>query len=150
MKENNKQYKLLGFFWDMLKDFKINTKSKQELIDITDKIKEIVENSGIEKGICVVYVPHATAGILINENCDKYVCEDIINRLEELIPESGKYEHDKIDNNAHSHIKASLIGPSETIIIKDSELMLGKWQGIGFMELDGPRERRVIVKIIEG
>jgi len=150
MKENNKQYKLLEVFWDMLKDFKINTKAKQELVDITGKIKEIVERSAIKEGICIIYVPHATAGILINENYDRYVCEDIINKLEELIPESDKYEHDKIDNNAHSHIKASLIGPSETIIIKDSELMLGKWQGIALAEFDGPKTRSVFVKVIEG
>ena len=78
----------------MLKEFKINTRAGQELIDITNKVKEIVRDSGIGKGICVVYVPHATAGIIVNENYDKYVCEDIIKRLEELIPESGKYEHD--------------------------------------------------------
>lgn len=132
----------------MLKEFKINTKEKQELVDITDKVKEIVGESKIEKGICIIYVPHATAGILINENYDKYVCEDIINKLEELVPESDKYEHDKIDNNAHSHIKASLIGPSETIIIKDGKLVLGTWQGIALAEFDGPRTRTIFVKLV--
>ena len=134
----------------MLKEFKINTKEKQELADITDKVKEIVEESEIEQGICVAYVPHATAGILINENYDRYVCEDIINKLEELVPESDKYEHDKIDNNAHSHIKASLIGPSESIIVKDGKLVLGTWQGIALAEFDGPRTRTIFVKVIEG
>lgn len=134
----------------MLKQIKVITRKKQELIDITGKLKEIVKESKIENGICVVYVAHATAGILINENYDPAVCGDIINKLEELIPSKGNYKHNCIDNNAHAHIKASLIGPSETIIIKNNELALGTWQGIAFAEFDGPRQRTIFVKIIEG
>ena len=133
----------------MLKEFKIKTQKTQEIIDITEKVKEIVGNSGVKEGICIVYVPHATAGIIVNENYEEYVCNDIINKLDKLIPESDKYEHDRIDNNAHSHLKASLIGPSETIIIKNGKLLLGTWQGIALTEFDGPKTRTVFVKLIE-
>ena len=134
----------------MLKEFKISTSKKQELIDITEKVRQIIKNSRVEKGMCVVYVPHATAGILVNENCDNSVCNDIINKLEEIAPSTGKYEHNKIDDNAHSHIKASIIGPSELLIIEKAELILGTWQGIALAEFDGPKTRTVLVKIIQG
>lgn len=133
----------------MIKEFRILTNKKQELIDITDKIKEIVKDSGVKNGICIIYVPHATAGILINENYDNSVCNDIINKLEEIAPSTGTYEHDKIDDNAHSHIKASIIGPSETTIIQNNKLVLGTWQGIALAEFDGPKTRTILVKIIE-
>jgi len=133
----------------MLKEFRISTNKKQELIDITDRIKKIVKDSGVKNGICIVYVPHATAGILINENYDASVCNDIINKLEQIAPQRDVYEHNRIDDNAHSHIKASLIGPSETTIIQNNELVLGTWQGIALAEFDGPRTRTVLVKIIE-
>ncbi len=131
----------------MLKEFKISTTKKQEIIDITEKVKQIIKNSGVEKGLCFVYVPHATAAIIVNENYDSSVCKDILAQLEKLIPSKGNYEHDKMDDNAHAHIKASLIGPSETLIIEENELILGTWQGIALVEFDGPRNRRVIVKI---
>ena len=130
--------------------FKISTTKKQELIDITEKVRQIVKNSKVKKGLCIVYVPHATAGIIVNENYDPSVCKDIINQLERIAPSTDSYEHDKIDDNAHSHIKASLIGPSETLIIENGELILGTWQGIALAEFDGPRTRTVLIKIIEG
>jgi len=133
----------------MLKEFKISTSKKQELIDITVEVRQIIKNSRVEKGICIVYVPHTTAGILINENYDASVCNDIINKLEEIAPSTNRYEHDKIDDNAHSHIKASIIGPSETIIIQNSELVLGTWQSCALAEFDGPKTRTVLVKIIK-
>lgn len=132
----------------MIKEFKIKTTKKQGLIDITREVKEIVENSKVSEGICFVYVAHSTAGILINENYDKRVCNDIINKLEELIPEKANYEHDEIDGNAHSHIKSAIIGPSEVIMIKDKELVLGAWQEIALAEFDGPRTRNIFVKVI--
>lgn len=134
----------------MLKEFKISTSKKQELIDITEEVRQIIKNSGVEKGLCLVYVPHATAGILVNENYDSSVCNDIINKLEEIAPSTNRYEHDKIDDNAHAHIKASLIGPSETLIIEEGKLILGTWQGIALIEFDGPKTRTVLVKLIEG
>src|SRR6056297_3005787 len=126
----------------MLKEFEIKTEKNQELIDITDKVKSIISESRIESGICVVYVPHATAGIIINENYDPSVCNDIIKQLNEFIPRHNNYEHDEIDNNAHAHIKASIIGPSETIILEEGKLKLGTWQGIALVEFDGPRSSR--------
>lgn len=134
----------------MFKEFKVQTTKKREIIDITEKIRQIIKSSGINQGICIVYVPHATAGILINENNDPSVCTDILNHLEKIAPETETYEHDKIDNNAHSHIKASIIGPSETVIIKNEELVLGTWQGIALAEFDGPRTRTVLIKIMGG
>ncbi len=134
----------------MLKEFKLSTSKKQELIDITEKVKQIIKNSGVKQGVCIVYVPHATAGIIVNENYDPSVCNDIINQLEKLVPSTGIYEHNRIDDNAHAHIKASIIGPSETIIIDEGRLLLGTFQGIALAEFDGPKTRTVLIKIIEG
>jgi secondary thiamine-phosphate synthase enzyme len=134
----------------MLKEIQISTHKSQEIIDITQQVAKIVNDSGIKDGICLVYTPHATAGILINENYDKGVCDDIINQLEKLVPTKANYKHDCVDNNAHAHIKASLIGPNETIIIKDGELALGTWQGLALAEFDGPRKRKVLIKILKG
>lgn len=133
----------------MIKRFVINTSKKQEIVDITDEVKQIVEESDVKDGICLVYLPHATAGIIVNENYDALVCEDILNKLEELVPGSGNYQHDKIDNNANAHIKSSLIGSSQTFIIQDKKLILGTWQGIAIAEFDGPRKRTVLIKIIK-
>lgn len=130
--------------------FKIRTRKKQEIIDITENVNEVLEKSKIKDGICLVYVPHATAAIIINENYDPSVCDDIITTLNRIIPEHANYKHDAIDRNAHSHIKAAILGPSELIAVKDGKLQLGTWQGIALVELDGPKERKIIVKIIEG
>jgi secondary thiamine-phosphate synthase enzyme len=128
--------------------FEINTSKREEIFDITEKIKEIVEkNSNKESNACLVYTPHATAGIIVNENYDKLVCSDILNYLKNQIPQ-GKWKHDKIDNNADSHIKSSILGCSEIIPIENKKLLLGTWQGIGFVELDGPKTRKIIVKIL--
>lgn len=134
----------------MLKEITIKSNNHQEIIDITEQVKKLVKESGVKDGICIVYVPHATAGILINENYDPSVCDDIIKKLADLVPLHDGYKHDKIDNNSHSHIKASLIGPSETIIIKNGELLLGTWQSIALAEFDGPRQRKILIKVVEG
>ncbi len=128
--------------------FIIKTTRREEIVDLTTKIKEIVKKNKTKKGkgICYIYVPHATAAITINENYDEKVCIDFLNFLDKIIPQ-GKWLHDKVDNNGAAHIKAALIGPSEFIPIKDGELMLGIWQGIMLCEFDGPRERRVIVSL---
>jgi secondary thiamine-phosphate synthase enzyme len=127
----------------------VRTKEKQEIFDITDHVKRIVEKSKVKDGLCIVYTPHATCGIIVNENYDPSICEDIITALNRMIPERAGYKHDAIDRNAYSHIKASIIGPSEAMIIKDSKLLLGRWQGIALAEFDGPRERKIFVKILE-
>ncbi|MBI5347395.1 MAG: YjbQ family protein [Candidatus Aenigmarchaeota archaeon] len=131
-------------------EFFVNTKRKQELANITNRVEEAVRKSSVENGICVVYVPHATAGIIVNENYDPSVCEDIVDAMEKLIPIRAGYRHDAIDSNAHAHIKASIIGPGKTIPIENGKLKLGTWQGIALAEFDGPRERTVIVKVIKG
>ncbi|MCD6576170.1 MAG: YjbQ family protein [Nanoarchaeota archaeon] len=123
------------------------TSKKYELIDITEKVARFVKD--IKDGICLVYTPHATAGIIINENWDESVQDDFINLLNKLIPE-GKWKHDKIDGNGAAHLKASIVGPSEMIPVKDGKLQLGRWQNIFFCEFDGPRkERKIIVKVVK-
>jgi len=127
----------------------ISTSKKHELIDITSKVNSIVKDSDVKEGICFLYVPHATAGITINENADPNIQEDIIKAVNKIVPEHDNYLHDSIDNNAAAHIKSTLIGVSEYIPISNGELQLGTWQSLMFVELDGPRSgRRIIVEII--
>ena len=126
----------------------LKTSERNEFIDITDKITDIIYNSGIENGIAIIYTPHTTAGITINENADPSVRKDIVNFLSKKIPYHGDYKH--IEGNADSHIKSSLIGCSETLIIENGKILLGTWQGIFFCEFDGPRRREVWIKILEG
>ncbi len=127
-------------------ELKIQTKKREQIIDITSQIKNLVQKSKINKGFCLIYVPHATAAITINENDDPAVCEDFLEALKKIAPK-GIWKHDKIDGNADAHIKSSIIGPSEIIPIKDSQLQLGRWQGIMLCEFDGPRERKIIIQI---
>src|SRR3989338_1931983 len=127
----------------------IKTKNKEEIVDITPQVKEIVQKSKAKEGICLVYAKHATAAIIINENADSGVCEDILTTLKKLVPEHGDYKHNCIDNNAVSHIKSSLIGPGKIIPIKNGNLEFGTWQGIALAEFDGPRERQIVVQIIK-
>ena len=126
----------------------VRSNRRNELIDIDQQVADIVSKSEIKEGICSIYAPHATCGIMINENYDPNICLDIIDCLSEYIPQ-GKWRHDKIDNNADAHIKASIVGPSETIPIKDGNLLMGTWQSIMLADFDGPRERRIIVNIIK-
>ena len=132
----------------MLKYLEVVTQKRTHFEDITDVIQEIIDESGIENGICYLYVPHTTAGIFINENADPDVKWDIEQTLEKLIPWVDNYKH--IEGNAAAHIKSVLVGTNTFIPIKNGKLMLGTWQGIFFAEFDGPRDRKVIVKIMEG
>ncbi|MBN4049029.1 YjbQ family protein [archaeon AH-315-M20] len=127
----------------------ISSSKKQEMIDITGQVKAIVKKSKIKEGICNVYALHATAAIVINENADPNICLDTIDALNKLV-EEGIWRHDRIDNNAASHIKATMLGPSETIPIKDGELQLGTWQAPMLVELDGPRANRKVVVTVLG
>ncbi|MBI2659744.1 YjbQ family protein [Candidatus Woesearchaeota archaeon] len=132
----------------MQEEFTISTGKKQELIDITGKISSILKKSKIKNGICSVFAAHATAAIIINENYDPNICLDLLDALSKLIP-SGIWRHDRIDGNADSHIKSAILGPSETIPIKNGKLALGRWQALQFCELDGPRSnRKIIVTIV--
>ena len=130
----------------MLKDLNIKTASRTEFKDITGEIHRIISAAGIEKGICCIYVPHTTAGIIINEGADPSVQRDIKKTLEKLIPFKGDYTHS--EGNSPAHIKSVLTGASQFIIIDSGKLLLGTWQSVFFCEFDGPRNRRVVVKII--
>jgi len=127
---------------------KIQTTKLQQFIDITNKVAEEVKYSNVQDGIAVVYVPHTTAGVTINENADPDVARDMISALDKTYPVHGDYLHR--EGNSHAHIKASLMGSSCTVIIQDGRLVLGTWQGIYFCEFDGPRNREFYVKIIKG
>jgi len=132
----------------MQQEILLSTSKNQELIDITGKINSIIKNSKIKNGLCNVFAAHATAAIIINENYDPNICIDLIDALDKLVPK-GVWRHDKIDGNADAHIKAAILGPSETIPINNGKLELGRWQSLMFFELDGPRnDRKIILTII--
>ena len=124
----------------------IRTTQRTELVDITERIQQIVTKSKVKDGICFISVPHTTAGITINENADPSVKQDILNMLNKLVPEGRGYSH--AEGNADSHIKSSILGNCLHIFIEDGRLCLGTWQGIFFAEGDGPRRREVWIKII--
>ena len=127
-------------------ELRIRTAAKREMVDLTARVVEIVARSGLAEGLCSVYVPHATAAVVINENDDPNVCTDVLDALDRLIP-AGIWRHDRVDGNAASHIQATILGPGETIPVKNGRLQLGTWQAVMLVELDGPRERRVLVTI---
>lgn len=118
-----------------------------QLVDITDDVREAVSESGVEEGIVHVFSRHTTAAVIVNEP-ESGLLRDVVNKLEELVPEGAGYEHDKVDNNADSHLRAILLGPSVTLPVAGGEPVLGTWQSILFVELDGPRTRRVLVTVV--
>jgi len=130
-------------------DFTIRTRRRNEFVDITDEVAACVRESGVHEGMAVVYCPHTTAGITINENADPDVTTDLEMKMAKIIGRSDPdYRH--MEGNSDSHLKSTLTGASETIIISGGRLRLGTWQGIYFAEFDGPRTRSVYVKIMEG
>jgi len=126
----------------------VKTRSRVEMVNITAAVQEEVVKSGVEEGICMVYMPHTTAGLTINEGADPAVCEDILNKLNEMVPPNAGYRH--MEGNSDSHIKASIMGSSVSLIVEKGRLVLGTWQKIFFCEFDGPRSRKVHVKIQGG
>ena len=130
------------------KSVSVETRSHNELVDVTDQVRRLLAESGVRTGQCTVFTPHATAGVTINENADPNIAIDFLNALRKLIIEHDQWLHDEIDNNAAAHIKSSLVGPSETVPIIDGKLALGRWQNIFLCEFDGPRTRRLIVSIV--
>jgi secondary thiamine-phosphate synthase enzyme len=126
-----------------MKKIEVRTQSKEAMVDITGRVIEEISSSGIQTGICSVYVPHTTAGVTLNENADPSVKEDILMTLQKIVPDSLPYKHS--EGNSPAHVKASLIGSSVNILIDKGQLSLGTWQGIIFCEFDGPRNRRVFV-----
>jgi secondary thiamine-phosphate synthase enzyme len=130
----------------MIKTVQIQSGARTEFIDITGKVQDVVRESKTQEGICYLFVPHTTAAITINENADPSVHQDIVMELNKVIPFDDRYRH--IEGNSAAHIKASIIGFSETVFIESGRLLLGTWQGIYFCEFDGPRNRRLHVKVI--
>lgn len=126
----------------------VRTVQHTQMKDITDQVRQAVRDSGVQEGLCVVFTPHTTAAITINENADPDVVRDLNMELGKIIPWEDGYHH--MEGNSAAHLKSSLVGASEQIIIEDGRLLLGTWQGIYFCEYDGPRQRRVHVKILEG
>ena len=127
----------------------IQTKGNSEVMDITGEVKEIVKSKDVDSGICVIFTRHTTTGITINEN-ESGLKRDILTFLNELIPKRGGYAHDRIDNNAHSHLRSVVLGSSVTIPVEGGDLALGTWQSILFIECDGPRKREACVNVIDG
>ena len=124
----------------------VRTGRRADAIDITDRVQEVVRESGVQTGLCQVYVPHTTAGVFINENADPDALSDILARLEALVPWEDGYQH--AEGNAAAHIKATLVGSSQSVPVRNGRLALGRWQGIFFAEFDGPRERRFQVTVL--
>ena len=127
----------------------VRTSVHNEVLDITEEVKNVVAASGITAGVCAVYTPHATAAITINENDDPNIGVDFLSALRKLIIEHDGWLHDRVDDNAAAHIKSALIGPSESIPVSGGRLVLGTWQNVFLCEFDGPRaERRVVVTVV--
>ncbi len=132
----------------MLTNLEVRTTSTTEFVDLTARIKQVVAESGVAEGLCHVFVPHTTAGITINENADPSVKADILMVLNKVISDREPYRH--LEGNSPAHIKASLMGPQLTVLVNRGHLVLGTWQGIFFCEFDGPRTRRVHIKVTAG
>jgi secondary thiamine-phosphate synthase enzyme len=122
------------------------TRGKEVLEEITQRVNDVVRRSGVEEGVCYLYLPHTTAGIIINENADPSVKRDILDRLDTLVPSKGTYQH--LEGNAPAHIKSTLTGLSLTVPIDNGRLALGRWQGVFLCEFDGPRDRTIVVQVL--
>ncbi len=130
----------------MMQTFQVRTSARTEFIDVTRSVEEAVRQTGVEDGICIIFIPHTTAAVTINENADSSVVQDIIMELNKIVPFKDHYRH--TEGNSPSHIKASLLGCSQIVFVESGKLVLGTWQGIFFCEFDGPRDRKVHVKVI--
>mgnify|MGYP001813216701 FL=1 len=131
----------------MTREIPVRTRKRNELVDITSIIRELIDESGVTEGICHIFVPHTTAAVTINEKADPDVATDISNTLEKIIPAGWGYRH--AEGNSDSHLKSSLVGASESVIITGGRPLLGTWQAVFFCEFDGPRSRHCIVRITE-
>jgi len=129
-----------------MQEISVPTHSRTEFVDITAEVQRVVSASGVDDGICTVFVPHTTAAVTINENADPSVCRDMLAELNKVIPFDDGYTHS--EGNSAAHIKSTLVGCSEQIIIANGALVLGTWQGVYFCEFDGPRSRQVHIKIV--
>ncbi len=130
----------------MIQTLQVRTSIQTEFIDITRFVQEAVKKTGVEDGICIIFIPHTTAGVTINENADPSVIHDILMELGKIVPVKDQYHH--LEGNSPAHIKTSLVGCSQIVFVESGRLALGTWQGIFFCEFDGPRNRKVQVKVI--
>jgi secondary thiamine-phosphate synthase enzyme len=131
-----------------IQHIEVRTTRREEMIDITSLVRSAVKKSGVANGVAWIFVAHTTAGVTIQENADPTVKSDLVGLLARLIPKDGSFQH--AEGNADAHIKSSLIGASQAVFVEGGKLVLGTWQGIWFCEFDGPRERRVQIKVMEG
>ncbi|OGK97371.1 MAG: hypothetical protein A3E31_15975 [Candidatus Rokubacteria bacterium RIFCSPHIGHO2_12_FULL_73_22] len=130
----------------MQETLRVRTRGKYEVLDLTHEVAAVVARARVAEGLCTVFVRHATAAIVINENADAGVRADIVAALDTLFPE-GVWEHDRVDDNGAAHLKAAFLGPSESVPVRDGRLLLGTWQGIALVECDGPRDREIVVDV---
>ena len=130
----------------MVYKVEVETKARVEFVNITWMARDLVHSSGVASGLCNMYVPHTTAALTINEGADPSVVQDIIAQLETMVPQHNRYRHS--EGNSPAHIKASLMGSTETVMVESGDLVLGTWQAIFFCEFDGPRRRRLFVRIV--
>jgi secondary thiamine-phosphate synthase enzyme len=130
----------------MQETLRVRTRRPQEVVDLTREVAAAVSRAAISEGLCTVFVRHATAAIVINENADPGFRLDLVAALDKLFPE-GVWEHDKVDDNGAAHLKAAMLGPSEAVPVRDGRLLLGTWQGIALVECDGPREREIVIDV---
>ena len=129
-----------------MKTLRIRTDRRTQLVDVTDEVQRAVRESGVKSGVCYVYVPHTTAGVAINEHADPDVAGDVEGVLDRLVPHRGPYRHG--EGNSDSHAKAVLTGTGQSVFVENGRLLLGTWQGIFFCEFDGPRDRKLLVKVV--
>lgn len=130
-----------------VKEISVSTPSRTAFVNVDREVSEAVRESGVQEGICLVWVPHTTAGVTVNENADPSVVRDILKETEKVIPFEDGYAH--TEGNSAAHIKSSLFGPSLSLIVTGGRLLLGTWQSVYFCEFDGPRKRRMYVKVVE-
>jgi secondary thiamine-phosphate synthase enzyme len=131
---------------EMIQKLRVRTSAKTELINISESVREAVREAEVKDGICFIFIPHTTAALTINENADPNVPKDILTAINKLIPFQDRYEH--MEGNSAAHIKATLVGFSQTVFVESGRLVLGTWQGIFFCEFDGPREREVYIHVV--
>jgi secondary thiamine-phosphate synthase enzyme len=130
----------------MIQTFQVKRSRRTDFLDITHSVQEVIQKSGVGEGVCHIFIPHTTAAVTINENADPSVTQDIMMILNKLIPSEDDYLH--LEGNSPAHIKSSLMGCSKTVFVESGKLVLGTWQGIFFCEFDGPRSRKVYVKVV--
>jgi secondary thiamine-phosphate synthase enzyme len=128
-------------------EMRVSTQEREQIIDITKGVAEMVHKSGIMDGICLIHAMHATAAILVNENYDEALKEDFIAFLKKQVPQ-GIWKHDRLDGNADAHIRSMIVGQGQSVPVRGGKLALGRWQGICLVELDGPRERTIMVTVV--